>query len=138
MEMKTTLTMTAALLAFALAAPVYAETPQNVPGTSVEGNAKDKNAGALTAPEASKNTMAPRGGMSDDSAANVPGTASEGDANDQNQGSLSAPEADQSAGENPRGAGESGGAAANIPGAKADQRSSETDPSLGSEPKDKM
>jgi hypothetical protein len=138
--MKATFTITTAILALGLTAPAYAETPQNVPGTKVEGNQQDKNAGALTAPEANKGgTMTPRqGGMPDDSAANVPGTSTEGDPKEQNQGSLSAPEADQSSGEGPSAAGESKGAAANIPGTPAEGDSSEDDPSLSAPEKDKM
>ena len=40
--MRTALTITTAVLALALATPVYAETPQDVPGSAAEGSAKDK------------------------------------------------------------------------------------------------
>jgi hypothetical protein len=84
--MKTALTMTAAVLAFALAAPVYAQSPQTVPGTGVEGNPKENSPGALTAPEANKSNPSSPGGssMSDDPAANIPGTAAEGDRSEKN------------------------------------------------------
>jgi hypothetical protein len=36
--MKTALTMSAAFLALALATPVYAETPPDVPGSAAEGS----------------------------------------------------------------------------------------------------
>jgi hypothetical protein len=51
-------------------APAYGETPQNVPGTNVEGSHHDNNVGALTAPEANKGStiMSGQGGMSADSA----------------------------------------------------------------------
>ena len=50
--MKTTLT--AAALALALVFPAYAETPQDIPGSSAEGmdsTARWKNQGSLSAPE---------------------------------------------------------------------------------------
>src|SRR5262245_3805195 len=105
--MKATLSITAAILALAVAVPAYAETPQNVPGTKIEGNAQDKNAGALTAPEANKSTAAPaQGGTSGDAAANIPGTKVEGNSSE-TKPSLSG---DNSASPT-QGKGESGGAA---------------------------
>jgi hypothetical protein len=135
--MKTALTITTALLALSLAMPAYAETPQSVPGTSIEGNAKEKNPGALTAPEANKSTQSPSGssGMSDDSAANIPGTASEGERSEKDP-SLSG--SDNAADNPPAGSGESKGAAANIPGTAAEGDSSERDPGLSAPEKDKM
>jgi hypothetical protein len=90
-------TLTAAALALAFALPAYAETPQDVPGSSAEGvDSMEENPGALTAPEKDKTTGADQsGGMSDESAANVPGASAEGDPSTENQGSLSAPEKDE-------------------------------------------
>jgi hypothetical protein len=129
--------MTAAVFAFALAAPVYAETPQDVPGTAAEGNSAEQNSGALTAPEANKSSPASPSGnsMSDDPAANIPGTSAEGDRSEQNQ-TLSG--ADEPAGNAPAGSGESRGSAANIPGTPADGKRSEQNSSLSGSEKDKM
>lgn len=135
--MRTALTMTAAVLSLALAAPVYAESPQNVPGTAVEGNPTEKNPGALTAPEANKSMPSSPSGnsMSDDPAANIPGTSAEGDRSEKNP-TLSG--ADEPAGNAPAGSGESKGSAANIPGTPSEGNSSEKDPSLSGSEKDKM
>jgi hypothetical protein len=136
MKLAMTLT-TSAVLMLALSGAAFAvenRSPQNVPGTSVEGNAMENSPAAITSPEANKSDRAPASANkeSGDAAANVPGTPAEGnsaEAEPSLSGEKSAPPV--------QGAGESGRAAANIPGAKADQRSSESDPSLGSEPKDK-
>ena len=49
------------------------ESPQNVPGTAVEGNAMENKSGALTSPEASKSDQAPSTANeeSGDAAANI-------------------------------------------------------------------
>jgi hypothetical protein len=89
-------TLTAATLALAFAFPAYAETPQDVPGSSTEGmESMEENPGALTAPEKDKTAEAGKsGGMTDDSSANVPGADADADSSAENQGSLSAPEKD--------------------------------------------
>jgi hypothetical protein len=88
-------TLTAATLALAFAFPAYAETPQDVPGSSAEGmESMEENPGALTAPEKDKTAAQSSGGMTDDSSANVPGADADADSSTENQGSLSAPEKD--------------------------------------------
>src|SRR5262245_16770102 len=124
----TLMTSAALMLAFSSAAwAVENQSPQNVPGTAVEGNAMENKSGALTSPEANKSDKAPSTANkeSGDPAANIPGTKAEGNSSE-SEPSLSGDNAAPSA----QGAGESGNAAANIPGSKADSRSSETDPSL--------
>jgi hypothetical protein len=87
--------MTAGTLMLALALPALAETPQDVPGSTVQGmESKEQNPGALTAPEMKENGGTPSGGMSKESAANVPGANADSDPSIENQGSLSAPEMD--------------------------------------------
>jgi hypothetical protein len=93
--MRVALTAGALILAFAL--PVLAETPQDVPGSTVQGmESKEKNPGALTAPEKKDQTAGANqsGGVSDESSANVPGASADTDPSAENQGSLSAPEKD--------------------------------------------
>ena len=86
--------LTAGTLALALAVPAFAETPQDVPGSTVQGmESKEKNPGALTAPEKNETAGAQSGGMSNDSA-NVLGASADTDPSLENQGSLSAPEKD--------------------------------------------
>jgi len=109
--------------------------PQNVPGTAVEGNATEKNPGALTAPEANKSDMAPSTANSEsgNAAANIPGTNTEGNSSEKNptlSGDNSAPSV--------KGTGDSGNAAANVPGTKSEGDSSEANPSVGGTPKSKM
>lgn len=90
-------TLTGAALALAMAIPAYAETPQTVPGSSIEGTNIDKNPGALTAPDKNKSDMSPNANTNtpDTGAANVPGSSAEGNkAPDQNEGALSSPEKD--------------------------------------------
>ena len=124
------ITMTAIALTLTLSGAAFAAdkpSPQTVPGTGVEGNATDKNAGALTAPEANKSDAPPPSSNtgSGDSAANIPGTKSEGNSSEANptlSGDNSAPSMQEG--------GDSGNAAANVPGTKSDGNSSETDPSL--------
>jgi hypothetical protein len=135
--MKSTL-LTAIALALTLSGAAFAAdspSPQNVPGTDVEGNAQPNNSGAITSPEANKSDMAPSGAGSEsgDAAANVPGTATEGNSSERKptlSGDNSAPA--------PQEGGDSGNAAANIPGTKAEGNSSEANPSLDSGSKDKM
>jgi hypothetical protein len=91
--------LTAGALALALAVPAFAETPaetpQDVPGSTVQGmELMEKNPGALTAPEKKESAGAQTGGMSDESSANVPGANADSDPSIENQGSLSAPEKD--------------------------------------------
>ena len=91
------------------------------------GQRNDKNAGALTAPEANKSDAPPPSANtgSGDAAANIPGTKSEGNSSEANptlSGDNSAPSMQEG--------GDSGNAAANVPGTKSDGNSSETDPSL--------
>jgi hypothetical protein len=89
--------LTAGALMLALALPALAETPQDVPGSTVQGmESKEKNPGALTAPEKKDQTAGTNqsGGMSDESSANVPGASADSDPSSENQGSLSAPEKD--------------------------------------------
>jgi hypothetical protein len=140
--MKTALTMTAAVLALAMAAPVYAETAQDVPGSSVEGYlGKDENPGALTAPEKDKSDISPNANSAapDTGAANVPGSSAEGNQSpDQNEGSLSSPEKNKAAGKRAQG-GMSDDSPANVPGANADgDSSSENQGALSAPEKDKM
>jgi hypothetical protein len=88
--------LTAGALVLALAVPTLAETPQDVPGSTVQGmESTEKNPGALTAPEKKDQTAGTQsGGMSDESSANVPGASADSDPSSENQGSLSAPEKD--------------------------------------------
>jgi hypothetical protein len=88
--------LTAGVLALALAVPAFAETAQDVPGSSTEGmKSMEKNPGALTAAEKDRTAGAGQsGGMSDGSSANVPGANADSDPSAENQGSLSAPEKD--------------------------------------------
>ena len=109
--------------------------PQNVPGTAVEGNATETNPGALTAPEANKSDMAPPTANSEsgNAAANIPGTNSEGNSSEKKptlSGDNSAPAV--------QGNGNSGNGAANIPGTKSEGDASESNPSVGGTPKSKM
>ena len=136
--MKSTLTlMTTAAFALVLSAAAYAAekpSPQNVPGTAVEGNAMENNSGVITSPEANKSDVVPSGtSESGNAAANIPGTNVEGNSSE-DKGTLSG---DNSA-PAMQGSGESGNASANIPGAKADGKSTEANPSLGGGSKDKM
>jgi hypothetical protein len=86
--MKTTsMIMSATALVFALSGAAVAAdkpSPQNIPGTAVEGNAMENNVGALTAPEANKTAMAPSTGSSEsgNAAANIPGTDAEGNSSE--------------------------------------------------------
>jgi hypothetical protein len=129
--------MTTAACVLALSGAAYAAdqpSPQTVPGTNVEGNAKN-NAGALTSPEANKSDKAPSTANSEsgDAAANIPGTRAEGNSTEDNptlSGDNSAPSV--------KGSGDSGNAAANIPGTKSEGNSSAANPSLGAGSKDKM
>ena len=138
--MKTALTVTAAVIALALATPAHAETPQDVPGSKAEGSNMDKNPGALTAPEKNKSDMSPNANSTapDTGAADVPGSSAEGNqAPDQNEGALSAPEKSKTAGK-PQG-GMTDESSANVPGANADGDSStENQGSLSAPEKDKM
>jgi hypothetical protein len=96
-EVKMKVALTAGALMLALAVPVLAETPQDVPGSTVQGmESMEKNPGALTAPEKKDQPAGANqsGGMSDDSSANVPGASADSDRSVENQGSLSAPEKD--------------------------------------------
>jgi len=87
--------LTAGALALALAVPAFAESPQDVPGSTVQGmESKEINPGALTAPEKKEADGAQSGGMSNESSANVPGASADTDPSAENQGSLSAPEKD--------------------------------------------
>lgn len=137
--MKTVSLMTGAALALALSASAFAETPQSVPGSPAEGNAVEKNSGALMAPEKEKSSMSPNASSTapDTGAADVPGSSAEGNKPDMNPGALSAPE--KSAKETPSTGGMSKEGAANVPGADADgDRSSENQGSLSAPEKDKM
>lgn len=136
--MKSKTLMTAIGLTLALSGTTFAAdkpSPQTVPGTAVEGNAMENNAGALTAPEANKSDMAPSTGTgeSGNSAANIPGTKSEGNSSEGKptlSGDNSAPSVE--------GSGDSGNAAANVPGTKSDGDSSEANPSVGGGSKSNM
>jgi hypothetical protein len=87
--------LTAGVLALALAVPALAESPQDVPGSTVQGmELNEKNPGALTAPEMKESAGPQSGGTSNESAANVPGANADSDPSIENQGSLSAPERD--------------------------------------------
>jgi hypothetical protein len=138
--MKTALTLSTAVLALALATPVYAETPQDVPGSAAEGSNMEKNPGALTAPEKNKSTMSPNANSNapDTGAADIPGSSAEGNqAPDQNEGALSAPEKDKTAGKAQGGMTDD--SSANVPGASADgDGSAENQGSLSAPEKDKM
>lgn len=135
-------TLTAAALAMAMAIPAYAETPQTVPGSSIEGTNMDKNPGALTAPEKNESDMSPNANMNtpDTGAANVPGTSVEGNkAPDQNAGALSSPEKDTMGKQSQSSGGMSDDSSANVPGANADgDASSENQGALSAPEKDKM
>jgi hypothetical protein len=130
------LTATALVVAFSGAAVAADKpSPQNVPGTAVEGNANSNNSGSMSSPEANKSDMAPSSATSDsgNAAANIPGTNAEGNSSE-DKGTLSG---DNSAPAMP-GSGESGNASANIPGAKADGKATEANPSLGGGSKDTL
>ena len=87
--------LTAGVLALALAVPAFAESPQDVPGSTIQGmEFKEKNPGALTAPEMKESAGPQSEGTSNESAANVPGASADTDPLAGNQGSLSAPEKD--------------------------------------------
>jgi hypothetical protein len=122
--MKSIALLTGAALALAVSASAFAGSPESVPGTPSEGNAMDKNSGALTAPEKEKSTISPNANSMapDTGAADVPGTKAEGNKSEKNAGALSAPE--KSASDAPSGGGMSKEGAANVPGANADGDSS--------------
>ena len=137
--MKTVSLITGAALALAVSASAFAETPQDVPGSSAEGSAAEKNPGALTAPEKDKSTMSPNANSAapDTGAADVPGSKAEGNNSDKNPGALSAPE--KTAKDTPSGGGMSKEGAANVPGANADgDTSSQNQGALSAPEKDKM
>jgi hypothetical protein len=136
--MKSIILMTSIAMTMAFSSAVLAAdkpSPQNVPGTAVEGNATEKNPGALTAPEANQSDVAPSTANSEsgNAAANIPGTKTEGNSSENNptlSGDNAAPAT--------QGGSESGNAAANVPGTKSEGDSSEANPSVGGTPKSKM
>ena len=131
-------TMTAIVVALATAIPAYAETPQDVPGSSAEGTNMEKNPGALTAPEKNPSDISPNANTTapDTGAANVPGSSAEGNQMpDQNEGSLSAPEKGTMGKQSQSSGGMSDRSSANVPGADADGDASSA---LSAPEKDKM